>query len=116
MPRARAPHEAISPVHVLALVRGLVEKTAEPRADRYRYFKSLFGTDLHEAAAIRCGLVEHANGDLRATPAGLDLYERHLRHLPDMAANYWHDQPHVADAVTEINRIYDQATTETPTA
>ncbi|MGW5986077.1 hypothetical protein OG944_38360 (plasmid) [Streptomyces anulatus] len=115
MPRAYAPHEAISPLHVLALVRGLVEEAAEPRADRYRYFKSLFGTELHEAAAIRCGLVERASGDLRATPPGLDLYERHLRHLPDMAANYWHDQPHVADAVKEINRTYDQATTETPT-
>ncbi|WP_404950908.1 hypothetical protein HFP69_35865 [Streptomyces sp. ARC12] len=57
--------------------------------------------------------MERASGDLRATPAGLDLYERHLRHLPD---NYWHDQPHVADAVTEINRTYGQATTETPTA
>ncbi|WP_331756137.1 hypothetical protein OH791_38920 (plasmid) [Streptomyces anulatus] len=115
VPRAHAPHVAISPVHVLALVRGLVEEAAEPRADRYRYFKSLFGTELHEAAAIRCGLVERASGDVRATPAGLDLYERHLRHLPDMAANYWQDQPHVADAVTEINRTYDQATTETPT-
>lgn len=115
MPRAHAPHEAISPVHVLALVRGLVEATLESHADRYRYFKSLFGTDLHEAAAIRCGLVEHAEGDLRPTPAGLDLYERRLRHLPDMAANYWHDQPHVADAVTEINRTYDRATTEIPT-
>lgn len=97
-------------------MRGLVEEAAEPRADRYRYFKSLFGTELHEAAAIRCGLVERASGDLRATPAGLDLYERHLRHLPDMAANYWSDQPHVADAVTEINRTYDQAAMETPTA
>ncbi|MFG3134535.1 hypothetical protein ACGFZU_43540 [Streptomyces tendae] len=96
-------------------MRGLVEEAAEPRADRYRYFKSLFGTELHEAAAIRCGLVEHANGDLRATSTGLDLYERHLRHLPDLAANYWHDQPHVADAVTELNYIYDQAETETPT-
>ena len=115
MSRAHAPHEAISPVHVLALVRGLVEETVEPRADRYRYFKSLFGTDLHEAAAIRCGLVEHADGDLRPTPAGLDLYERHLRHLPNMAANYWHDQPHVVDAVAELNRTYDQATTKNPT-
>ncbi len=97
------------PVHVLALVRGLVEEATDPPTDRYRYFKSLFGTGLHEAAAVQCGLAEHADGDLRATPAGLDLYERHLRHLPDMAANYWHEQPHVADAVTEIKRIYDRA-------
>ncbi|MEU4175169.1 hypothetical protein [Streptomyces sp. NPDC026589] len=60
--------------------------------------------------------MERASGDLRATPAGLDFYERHLRHLPGIAANYWYDQPHVADAVTEINRTYDQATTETLTA
>ncbi|WP_411143118.1 hypothetical protein [Streptomyces sp. x-80] len=117
MSQAHAPHETISPVHILALVRGLVEEAADPHVDRYRYFKSLFGTELHEAAAIHCGLVEHTDGGLRATAAGLDLYERHLRHLPHMAANYWHDQhPHVADAVTEINRTYDQATTDTPTS
>jgi hypothetical protein len=92
-----------------------VEEAADPHADRYRYFKSLFGVDLHEAAAIRCGLAEHADGDLHVTAAGLDLHERHLRHLPDTAANYWHDQAHVTDAVTEINRRYDQATTDTTT-
>lgn len=111
--RAHAPHKAISPAHVLALVRGLVDAAADPRKDRYRYFKSLFGVELHEAAALRCGLVEHADGDLHVTAAGIDLYERHLCHLPDMAANYWHDQPHVTDAVTEINHAYDRATTDT---
>ncbi|MCX4554334.1 MULTISPECIES: hypothetical protein [unclassified Streptomyces] len=60
--------------------------------------------------------MEHTDGDLGATAAGLDLYERHLRHLPHTAANYWHDQPHVADAVAEINQTYDQATIDTPTS
>ncbi|MFJ4094159.1 hypothetical protein ACIPYS_21475 [Kitasatospora sp. NPDC089913] len=115
MSRARAPHEAISPVHVLALVRGLVEEAADSRADRHRYFKSLFGVELHEAAAVRCGLAEHTDGGLHVTAAGLDLHERHLRHLRDMAANYWHHQAHVADAVTEINHIYDQAAADTAT-
>ncbi|MFI1189176.1 hypothetical protein [Streptomyces californicus] len=113
-PRAHAPHETISAVHVLALVRGLAEEATEPRTDRYRYFKSLLGAELHETAAIRCGLTEHTDGDLRATADGLDLYEPHLRHLPDMAANYWHDQPHAVTAVTEINHIYDRAATDTP--
>ncbi|MFD7161365.1 hypothetical protein ACFV9C_42735 [Kribbella sp. NPDC059898] len=80
-----SPHYAISPVHVLALVRGLAEEAASPDADRYRYFKSLLGSELHEAAAIRCGLVEH-HGDLRITLAGLAFYQRCLRHLPTTAA------------------------------
>ncbi|MFF0190871.1 hypothetical protein [Streptomyces sp. NPDC005244] len=112
MPRTPASHDVISPVHILAVVRGLVEEARDPlHTDRYRYLKSLFGADLHEAAALRCGLVEQSDGDLRATATGADLYERHLRWLPNTPANYWHEKPnpHLTEAVAEIERLYDQA-------
>ncbi|MFI0742825.1 hypothetical protein ACH4PU_32790 [Streptomyces sp. NPDC021100] len=111
MNRTPAPHESISPVHVLALVRGVIEEANDPHADRYRYFKSLFGIPLHEAAAIRCGLLEPEDRDPRVTAAGLDLYDRHLRYLPDMAANYWpgHSNPHITEAIAEVEHLYDQA-------
>ncbi|MFD6826465.1 hypothetical protein ACFWC5_39960 [Streptomyces sp. NPDC060085] len=102
----------ISPVHILAVTRGPVEEARDPlHTDRYRYLKSLFGADLHEAA-VRCGLVEQSDRDLRATATGADLYERHLRWLPNTAANYWHEKPnpHLTEAIAEIERLYDQAT------
>ncbi|AKZ60748.1 hypothetical protein SAM23877_p039 (plasmid) [Streptomyces ambofaciens ATCC 23877] len=104
--------KGISVLHALAILRGLIEEAADQEhVDRHRYLKSLFGADWHESIVVICGLARRKDGDVVATTAGLDLYERHLKWLPDEPANYWHlrDNPHVDAAEAEVEALYAAA-------
>jgi hypothetical protein len=84
--RPTAVLAAMSPVHVVALVKGVIE--GEP----IRHFGSLLGFDAHLAAARQLGLVTPGDGshEVSATESGRRLYrEAHLDALPDGRANHW---------------------------
>jgi hypothetical protein len=61
---------AMSPVHVVALVKGVVG------GDPIRHFGSLLGFDAHITAARQIGLVTPGDGsyEVSATEAGRHLY------------------------------------------
>ncbi len=90
----------MSPVHVLALVKGVVE------GDPIRHFGSLLGFDAHLAAARQLALVTTGDGndEVSATEAGRRLYrEAHLDALPDGRANHWGAL--ADDAVARLRRM-----------
>jgi hypothetical protein len=86
---------AVATVHVVALIKGTAE------GDPYQHFGSLLGADLHQATAVRLGLLT-AIGDL--TDTGRAFYEdARLADLPAGRATHWGE---AADrAVVALNVI-----------
>jgi hypothetical protein len=103
-PLARAPSmnkPPMSPVHVIALVRGAVE------GDPIRHLASLLGYKAHVDAAVRLRLVTIGADlyDLAVTEAGQRFYHQaRLDALPDGRANHWRGEL-VEDAVARLGEL-----------
>lgn len=96
----------MSPLHVLALLKGVVE--GEPD----KHFASLQGWQSHLAVAIRLRLVVAPTAssveEVRVTERGSDLYERAaLWALPPGRANAWGDA--AMDAVRLLEQLGHEA-------